>query len=267
MFYLLAPLYSLFSVDFYRLILRRRLSSGFIHLLVLSTLSLIIVLVFSFTRLLPGINRFASWLENELPPMTWTPEGLVMNARSPLNLVHPDYGLLATLDMTQNEVEPEALGDAPVFVTSKKLYLNFGDNDIRSYDLTSPPEKVPQDKLVLQIDGEFIRSMARAAKPFIIGAAGVLAIPFFFLLRLAEAFAASGIGMLINRLRKLPLSYAQVFTCSCYALTLASILELRGLILPVFSAVPFGLPGTLLVTGAYLFLAVKKTEMKIPESL
>ncbi len=256
---LTAPYYALFNLDFYRSVIASPLRKGFLYLLYLSTIVVILFSGYFALTVMPKIDAFAEWIEKELPPLTWTPEGLVMDAPSPHAMVHPEYGMLAVLDMSRGEITEDEMGEAAVFVTATHLYMRDGEGGIRIHALTRSSAKLKPDQLAVPIDGELIRSNYQKFRLWIYVLPALFSFPLVFLTKLGEVVLLSLPGYLLNRTRREPLDYTSVFRVTCFAVTAATLLEVRWLV-PGLAHIPFGFIGSAIVTFGYLFFALKKTE-------
>ncbi|HXV28235.1 MAG TPA: DUF1189 family protein [bacterium] len=258
----LAPFYALFSLDFYRGIIQSRLSKGFLYLLYLSAIGTFLMSLWFVRQGIPQMNRFVEWAKTEMPSLTWTPEGLVMNAQSPYSMVHPDLGPLVMFDMNLTDIDVGTMQNVVMFVTSKKIFVRQGVNQIKSYDLTrtTPAAKGEEDGGVVAIDGSALQKFYDSVKPWFV----VLSIIFFFFFfvvwKCLTAFLYSWVGLLINFLRRPKLNYSAVLNVTFFAITAATLIQALQALVPFLGRLPFGLAGSFIVTTAYLYLAIKKTE-------
>jgi hypothetical protein len=259
---LLAPLYALFSKSFYRQVIRWRLTQGFLYLCYLSALATLVMSFWFVRRALPQVNEFVQWAKAEMPPLTWTPEGLTMNAQSPYTMVHSEWGSLVTFDMTKVDISPDAMADVVLFVTSKKLFVKQGVNQVRAYDLTrnAPPRAGQAAPFAFNITPESLQGFFDSLKPWFILLWILIFFAFFFAWKLLAALFYSWLGLLINFLRRPKLNYGAIFNVSVFALTAATVIQGLQAFIPFLNRIPFGIGGSVLVTGIYLFLAIKMTE-------
>lgn len=255
---LLAPFFSVLNLRFYRYVLGQPLRKGFLYLGYLTLLSGVFILGYVQLRLMPQIDRFAEWVEREIPPLTWTPDGLVVNAAMPYPMVHPTLGFLAVFDTTKTQVQPEEIGDFLFYVTSTNLYARQGPNEVRVYDLTRGVESLPPDRMIVRVNADTVRDYYRAMKPWAVFSVLVAFIPFFFVWKLFEAFVFSLVAALINLKCKPRLDYQTLFNLSLYVLTPVTLIQFSRLIFPWVARIPFGLGGSVLVAAAYLFLILSK---------
>jgi len=262
---LTAPIFAVLRPLFYRQVIASPLSRGFLYLAYLSFLATCLVFFNFQMRAVPQMDAFADWVVREMPQMTWTPEGLVMNRQSPYVMIHPEYGPLAEFDTTKTDAAVADMGEEVyAYITSTKMLVRSGSNEVRIYDLTERPAGTAPDQLIVQIDGASVETFYRSLKPWISVLIFGLFFPFFYLLKLLEALFYSVIATLINLKRLPPLEYPAVLNLCLFGLTAATVLQLRSFILPSLGVIPFGILGSLLVTSIYLFIGVRKTQ-DLPE--
>jgi|GEM_PF-1120324 len=257
---LTAPVYTFFSLDFYRQVLRSSLTKAFLYLAYLAAIANLAALFFYFTQAAPVVKGLADWAAQEIPELTWTPEGLVMNGEGDHVMVHPDFGPLVVFNTSKTEVSEEEMGDYPVFVTRTRMYLRTAPDVIRSYDLTRPASSVRTDKLVIRVDGESVYKVYDALKFWMAAAVFFFFLPVFYLWKLVEILFFSLVGMLINLSRNPTLEYKAVLKLSFFAITPASLLQILAAVFPPLGAIPYGLFLSFLITTGYLIFAIKKTQ-------
>ncbi len=256
-----APIFSLFSLRFYRQQMHASLGKGFLYLLYLSLLfSMALSLVAAFS-LMPQSDGFMEWFRGELPSITVTKDGLSMDRPSPYSITHPQAGPLVTFDLSKTEVSHEDMGGFPIFVTSKKIYASQRPGDLRVIDLMENINRAeaPQS---LTLTSDMVGRFYTALKPWVIFFIFLAAWIFYFVLYLLSGLLNSLIGLLINLFRKTKLRYGQIFNLSLYALTGPALIGFLGFLIPVVRQVTLGLWGGLAATCLYLVLAVKLTEEK-----
>ena len=255
-----APFTSLFSLDFYRKVTRSSLGLSFLYLTLLSFAGTAILFVVFMVRGLPEVNRFVDWAKTAMPAMTWTPEGLTVNAPMPYTMTHPKLGPLITFDTTKLDVSLEMMGEAPIFVTSKKVFTKGNRGEVRIFDLTQGAEnqKAPS---VIKLDGAWLQKLYQTAMPWFIVFMVVFVFIFYFVWKLCAALIYCWLGLLFNFLRHPRLGYEAIFKVSVFVVTPWFLIQLLALVIPPLDRIlPPGILGSLIVTGIYLFLAIKKTE-------
>lgn len=254
---------ALYKKSFYKDVFLYPLSRGFIHLskiALVATFFLLINLVFQIN---PKANDFIDWLENEMPELTLTPDRLVMNAKSPFVFDHPIYGEVAKIDTTQELATPEEIANYFVYATAKRLYINSGSS-IRSIDLTKNVADIKPEDYVERWNGQFVRDTYQKMRPWAFIFMLFVFFLFFFVVKMAEVFCFSVVGIFMNLKRNQKLQYGQIYIVGCFAITLSSFLQIRGFLFAPLAAIPFGFLGSLLVTSLYYYQALK--EEPIPSA-
>ena len=256
----LAPLFSLFSLRFYRQAVLSSLSKGLAYLAYLSFLAALAFALLFHVYGKPEFREMNQWLQGNLPPLAYSPEGLTMNAGSPRTIVNPKYGLTITFDMTKDNISAEEAGNAMIFVTKKNLYVVAPKGQMRVYPLARPGRQgnlVSVNETLKKVGEVFDRWIA-----FLIFAASF---PLFFIWKLLAAIFYSLPGLLINRMRREKLAYSAVLNVSFFALTPVFLIQLLDIAFPSLP-LSLGLAGALFLTTIYLFLGIKLTEEKIAPS-
>jgi len=259
-----APIYSLFSVQFYRRVLANKLSKGFLYLTFLSAIFAVVTIIAVNTRLIPLVEDFVDWAKEEMPVLVWSTQGLQMETQqSPYVMVHPEYGPLVTFNMDLEEGGLEHMGEVPILVTSQQIYVNEGNGQLRVYDVV--PDDVRNQELPqsIRITGEAVENVYGNYKVPVIVLVVIASGIFMYLIKLLQGLLLSLLGLIINRSRKEALKYSQILNAAFFAGTAFFILEILSVLIPQ-AAVMANLLVNVLVTGLYLFLAIKKTEIATP---
>lgn len=255
---LTAPFYALFSRKFYHEAVFVGPARGFLYLFYLSALMLLIAFAAMNTRLVPQMNTFAAWLQAEVPIMQWTPAGLSMRDGETFALVHPEYGPLARFDMTKNEITFADMGENSVFVTAQKIYLRQpGREGLRVFDVMQLGDKNNQS---FDIRPDTIGFFYQKVRPWIVFMVLGVLWAGFLIWKILAALFYSWIALLINTTRREKLYYSHLWTIACFALTPAALIQGLQFAIPQLGFLPFGTAGSLIVTTAYLYLAIKGTE-------
>ena len=185
-----------------------------------------------------------------------------MKDRTAFALVHPEYGPLARFDMTMKEVTSADMGDNSVFVTSQKIFMRQpGQLTFRTFDVTQLGDKNTQP---FEIRPDNIGTFYQKIKPMLVV---MLSGAFWFVFLLWKILAAlfySWIALLINMTRRDKLDYSHLWTIACFALTPAALIQGLQFAIPQLAFLSFGTAGSLIVTTAYLYLAIKGTEPPAP---
>jgi hypothetical protein len=257
---LLAPIYSLFSLSFYRKVLQFRVGKAFLYLFYLSFLATLLMLFISLAYLAPNVNGFVDWAKQNMPAMTWSPStGLTVNAQQPYSMVHPQLGLLITFDTNAQEVNAAAMGEVPIFVTAKQIYVRQAPNQVKVYDITAPAGAA-QAAASVNITPDLVQRFYDSLKPWLLFFLLLFFFVFFFIWKVLAALFYSWIGLLINFTRQPKLSYGALFTVSAFALTAGVIVQVLPAFIPFLAQIPFWGFLSIPVTIAYLFIVIKKTQ-------
>src|SRR3989338_3141563 len=123
----LAPVYALFSLDFYRLVMKTSLGKGFLYLLYLTGLAMIALTIFFVGTVMPQMGEFAAWTQEQMPSLTWAPAGLTMDRQGPYAITHPEMGPMMLFDMEAKDVTVQSMGEMPILVTSTRIYTRRGE--------------------------------------------------------------------------------------------------------------------------------------------
>ncbi len=257
-----APFYSLFSLRFYRWVIASPLYRGFLYLLFTGVVVTFCVLLAFASQALPRIDEFAAWLVEEMPEITWTPQGITTQPAGPKTLVHPVLGPLVTFDTGASDVNEQTMGDVRVFVTATKLYLREEPRALRVYDLVSGGVEKRAGAGPVTLTRETAEKFYRMAKPWAMTVIVIFVFSFFYLWKVLAALFYSLIGLLINLARRERLRYAQILNVSFFALTPMVLLQLLSMTVPFLRTAQLGPLVSLVVTSVYLFIAVKLTEEK-----
>lgn len=259
---LLAPIYALFSLDFYRKVIRQGVGKGFLYLAYLSLLSVGVLAGVLLFRGLPAMNDFVDWVKITMPAMTWSPtEGITLEAQSPYVMTNPKLGALVTFDTTKESVTALTMGDTPIFVTATKIFVRQGAADVKVYDITRP---VPEDeatkvKVTVQVTPELVQKFYDSIKPWFLAFILGFSFIFTFIWKLLAALFYSWLGLLFNFSRDPRLSYGSIFNLSIFTLTAGWIIQILPAVIPPLGAIPFWTILAIPVTVVYLFVVIKKT--------
>lgn len=262
-----APFEAVYNKDLYRKAAQSSAAHGFLYLLYFSVLITVLAMLVISVTIVPEGNRFMAWIKMNMPVVEIVRgEGIKINASSPYEMIHPEYGKVAIFDMTKTEVSLEEIGDWKVFVTSTKGYFQRDNGQLQVYDLKGTrraEEKAGVDDRV--VDAAFVQKIENIVKPVLLVLILGIIFVFFFIWKLIAALFYSLIGISLNRMRRERLSYGQILNVSFLAITPAAwvqfLLLLRGL------EIPFGFLWSLAITSAYLYFGIKKAEEDFPPSV
>ena len=251
-----APILSLFSLNFYRRAAQSSLWKGIMYLLFLSLLGTILMIA----RGIPLVDDFMTWFKSDMPSLTWSQAGLQIKGENPYVMAHPALGNFAIFDTSKTDVPADQIGDTLIYVTSTKLYLRQGPNDIATYDLTRPVGGGAAPAQPVEVTPALIEKNFNSFKPLFFTLSFVILYLVFFITQIFTSVIYSLAGMGINLLRQSRLRYGAVLNIAMFALTPAWLIQILRVIIPATAFFPFGIIGSLLVTILYLFLAIKMTD-------
>lgn len=266
MWIFLAPIYALFSVDFYKMILRQTVWKGVQYMLYLTLLSTILfTLIFSF-QAIPAIERFVGWFQTEMPVLTITDQGVLINEQNPYSMVHPALGTVVTFDTTRTEIAPDEMIDVLLYVTATKLYVRQNDGVIRVYDI---PDAVREsgasamDPMI--VTPESIYLFFEQIKPWLIALSALIFFAMFFAWKMLVALFYSWVGLLLNFARKEPLSFGAIYNVVLFAMTAAILWQGLRLVIPALAIMPGAVLVGIVMTGFYLHLGILRTQEPVDD--
>ena len=253
-----APYFALFSKDFYKWVAVAPLRKAFQYLLYLSCLMVLVSMLLIFQKGFPRLDQFVAWLQAELPNLTLTSDGLTMDLQSPYTIIHPEFGPLIRFDMSFQEAKSDSWHDVFVLVTSQNLYVRQQDRDVRVYHFFDP-QQVPSLGTTLMTP-EVVGNIYQRTKPWLAALAVVVTFLFFLIWKVLAALFYSWLGLLLNMARQEKLTFSAVYRISVFAMTASILFQWLRLLVPILNFQ--GLSGLLdlLLTTAYLYIGIKKTE-------
>ncbi|MDX6769493.1 MAG: DUF1189 family protein [Elusimicrobiota bacterium] len=205
-------------------------------------------------RLGPVVDETFSWLEKEVPTLTFSKGAVTSAAPGPTRLAHPRAPEVAILiDTTRTTpVTITDLEDAKVlaFLSANALYMEKEKGSLTSYDLSKAAMERP-----VTVDAAFYREAAKALKTVVYPAT---ILTLFLMFAAWTAFCAlfyALLGLLFNSLAGGALGFGQLFQMAVHAQTASTLLR------AVMAFLPFAIPAAglvaLLVTSGYLWLGVR----------
>ncbi len=259
------PILALFHPAVYRDAAKSGGGRGALYALYLSGLVAVFVFLVAVIAVIPAADSFAGWLKGNMPPLTWTPEGLKMSGAQSYTMTHPQYGGFVTFDMNKTEVTPNDMKQARIFVTSKKLFVMDRGGVLKAYDLTAanPQFSRIQAREVL-IDGNKVDQIYGSMKGVAIFWVSFVLFLVVFVMNLIGGLFYSLIAMIIQAITKTTFPYAALFNISCFAMT-ASFFLMWGKIFTPLRGFPVPMLLHVLLTGIYLFVGLKAAGSKVLE--
>ncbi|MBI4398331.1 MAG: DUF1189 family protein [Candidatus Omnitrophica bacterium] len=260
---LLGPVFSFFSVSFYRRIIHSRLGKGFLYLAYLAFLYGLILLVTLWLPFKPALDRFEGWFTTNLPQMTFTREGVVTKAAQPFEMKSSEYGSVLILDATKNEI-----GDIPdtwLYITKTKALFRGGNaNDFRVVELVPKNEEEKTKWKDVTLTGDSVHAMYKRVMPFAHPVIFIVVFFTFFLWKILAALVYSLVALLLNLFRREKLQYGSLLALSMFALTPVTVLQVFSLFIPRVGLALNPLTAFIL-TGLYLALGILATQNRSGE--
>lgn len=245
---------SIASTQAYRRFAAEKASRTVLYLLFVSLLFTIGGSIAMQLRITPIVDETFAWLAAEVPTLTFSAGKVTSSETAPKRLVHPQAPEVAVMiDTARTEpVTLQTLQEAKVlaYLTNNALYIEQQPGKIEIYDLS----KAALDRPVV-VDARFFRDAAGALKKVVYP----LAILTVFVFAAAwTAFAGLFFGlvaMILNSIAGGVLAFGPLYQIAIHAQTTAILVGVLKAFMPV--AVPFSGLITMLITTAYLWLAVK----------
>lgn len=257
---LLGPIYSLFSVSFYKRVLGFSFWKGFLYLCFLSLVYGVLFLVFLFMPFRGQADRFVSWFAEHLPQLTLTKEGVLAEVQQPFEVKHPMYGSILVIDTTKASLEtmPETL----IYLTKTKLiFRNEARGQYRVFNLAPESEEAKAQWKNFMITGPFLESWYYKLVPLAYPAVLIFIFLFFLIWKLLAALFYSLIALIIHLFRKEKLSYRSLFVCSIFALSPVIVLQWAGMFIPrIYLVLNFFT--ALVLTALYLAFGILATQAR-----
>ncbi len=252
-FMLLDPLNSITSVTFYRKVAQRPAARAMVYVCYLGLIfTLAAVLAMKF-RVVPHIDETFTWLAESVPPITFANGKITTPARGPVLVRHPKIADVAfiidtkrTEPVTARLLEKE---NVVAFLTADALYLRSGPGKVQVHDFSTAENPKP-----VVIDADFFHNTAKAV-PFILYPMVLLiTFPLFIVWKAIASMLYTVMALMINAIVNGGLEFPTLFSISVHAQTTVILLQTIFL----FTNRPPGFPLiALLVTGTYIFLAIK----------
>jgi len=261
--YLLAPLYSFFSVKFYRSLLSAPLFQGIIYVLCLSFLMAMMMTIAFGVLVKPIIDEQAQWFIEQIPELTLTPEGIQANVAQPYFIRAQDGSVIGTINTAEGAASEADMTGVLVYVTKEKVYIRQSEEDIRPYDIVDDLAKsLPEGQtLVITQDtaAAFYKTIMRWSPIFVF----IMSLLLILAWKMIAAFIYSVVAIILNLFRKPRLSYSALFNITVCAMTPIWVLQILALFL-TFLAVSFNLWASLIVTVAYQAIFIFLTRSSAP---
>jgi hypothetical protein len=257
----LAPVTALFHPRVFHDAVKRSAWTGVLYVCYLSVLAGALAMILMLGIVMPVANEFVSWTQKTMPVVIWTPEGLSLeNGQTTALLVHPQYGPVVAFDMTKTSVSEADMNQAPLFVTSTKVFIKRSPKQIDERDITKAGiQTTKQLPPKIRITGEVVGGLFKVIKNSIFLIVPLMIIILFFFFILIADLLYSLVGLLFNMMRKQKLHYGAIFSLTCFATTVSFTLTWFQIMTPIRKfPLPFGV--MILVNLVYMFVAFKITD-------
>lgn len=259
-----APVYALFSVDFYRLLLRTgTVVKAIRYMLYLAAISTLFFFYTFTAQIEPAIQNFVTWTSSQMPELRLTQTGLETDVPTPYAMIHPELGAVAMIDTRAESLPPEGMQDVYVYVTRTKIYFQQSPGgQVSEYDVMRNVAENQRRGITgpVTIEPEIFEQIYTRIKPMVTGLFIFVFFGVFFLWKLLVGLFYSWIGLLLNLGRNPQLTFGQVYTLTLFAMTAGIVFQWLEAVLPFVANIPLaGLIGIGLTLG-YLTIAVRKTQ-------
>jgi hypothetical protein len=259
---ILAPINSITSVNFYKKVAGQSLGRTFLYLSYLGLLFSIVFIIFLKTRIWPAFQETFQWLAASVPAVTYANGRLSTPTNEPVTLRHPRLDTVAfTLDTGRTEpVAPQMLRDNKVvaYVTANAMYIMQPGGKVEVYDFSRSPSAKP-----VVFDAKFYGEIARALAMVLYPLGFLACFCLFLLWKIIAALFYSLIALIINGINEAGLEYKSLFNISAYAQTF--VVAVQAILLLVPAQVPLLTLGAIVVTTAYIWLALKRIAVPQPQ--
>ncbi|MBI3554277.1 MAG: DUF1189 family protein [Elusimicrobia bacterium] len=260
---LLDPINAVISFEFYR---RVASQAWWRTALYLGYLSLLLSLAGTAALKIhggPHIDSTFVWLEKSFPPLTFVNGKLTSTLTAPLVLRHPEYDQIG-IAIDTNRLEPVTLktleeAKAQAYVTSTAFYMLQRPGELRVYDFSKAADPKP-----LVIDAGFWESARAIFNRVFYPAVFASALVFLLFWNVGWTLTYALMGLLLNGLAEAGLAFGSLVPIALYAQTAAC--AVQGLTMVAGVAIPKWPLVSLVVTGGYIWLAIKKVREPAPAS-
>lgn len=257
--FLTAPVTVLFNPGVYRDAAKSSAGRGVLYSLYVAALSVVLIMIVISTKVMPQVNAFADWAQNNMPVLVWTPAGLSLeNGQTTAKLTHPQIGTIAVFDMNKTTVTADDMENTYLLVTAKKVFMKRAPGQIEERDITAAgirskqqlPPKVRIDRDILGKLFQNIKNSIAFVVPFVL-------LPILFMFLLITNLFYSLAGLLFNMLRRNKLRYGAIFNLACFG---ASTAFVPTWVVLIVASRAFPMWAGLLINLGYMFFAFKITD-------
>ena len=250
---LLAPVKTLFNVNFYLESFKKSAWKAFLFLIYIFIIGAVIISLITFITLKPKLNQSVDTLLDEMPEMSIS-EGIIeVNNNQPLKISPENFGGLNILFDT-GRIQPvyptEMTNDKTVIlVDSNKVYFAAGNR----FEQVAIPQEITAEitRETLNSSKEPISRMALAAVLAFLLVAQVLRLPFLVLI-------AWIVVAIVGKTMRVNAKTSDYFKLACYVQGPAMLIMLAGL----FIALPGFLFGLAYLAAFIIYAQVVFNAMK-----
>ncbi len=254
---ILDPVFAIISPSFYRKVAGQPWWRSALFLAYISALLSLAGAVSLKIHAGPHIDSTFTWLEKSAPPLTFADGKLTSTLTAPLLLRHPEFEQVAIMVDTSrtDPVTYQMLLDAKVsaYLASNAFYMTEPQHpgQMKVYDFSKNGDPKP-----VTIDAAFYENARQIFTRVLYPTVFVLGFLFLILWNGAWSLIYALVGLLLNGLAEGGLGFATLCSVALYAQTAASFVQALSLV------IGFPIPRwpliSLLITGAYIWLAIKK---------
>lgn len=253
----LDPVFAIISPGFYRRVAAQAWWRSALFLVYVSALLALMGAISMKIHAGPGIDSTFTWLEKSAPPLTFANGKLSSPLTAPLLMRHPDFSTVAVMIDTNktDPVTPRMLDDAKVmgYLTANAFYVKEPSRpgQMKVYDFSKSADPKP-----VTLDAAFYESARVIFNRVLYPTVFVLALIFLIFWNGAWSLIYALVGLLLNGLTEGGLGFGALCAIALYAQTPAAVLQGAGLIAGI--SIPKWPMVSLVITGAYIWLAIKK---------
>jgi len=244
---------SIASTQAYRRFALEKTSRTVLYIFFLSLLFTIGGSIAMQLRIGPVVDETFAWLGTEVPPLTFSAGKVTSAETAPKRLVHPKAPEVAIMiDTARTEpVTLQAMQEAKVlaYLTNNSLVIDQ-QGRLETYDLSKAAAERP-----VVVDAKFFREASGALKKVVYPIAIVTVFVFAAAWTAFAGLLYALLAMLLQSIGGGALTFGALYQIAIHAQTTALLLRVILSFLPF--VVPFSGLLTILVTSAYLWLAVK----------
>lgn len=258
-----APITALFYPPVYQDAAKSSAGRGVLYSLYLAGLSVVLAMMVLSARVMPQVDAFVDWTKTNMPVMIWTPEGLSLeNGQTTATLTHPQYGVIATFDMTKTNVTEADMGKAYILVTAKKIFFKRAPGQIEERDVAGAAVKSGQQlPPKIRITGDIAVKMYQNVKSAMMFVVPMVLLILSFMFFLVANLFYSLVGLLFNLMRTEKLGYGAIFNLTCFATTVSFTLTWLRVLIPL-QVLNWPLALNILINLIFMFFAFKITDKK-----